>query len=100
MSKCIQYINEQKLTYFDWNAQNDDATGQEYTSDQLVAHAVENVRAVNGNVVLLMHDGRNKTATAKSLPELIQKLREAEYDLLPITEKTPLVQHVAYDSVG
>ncbi len=100
MRKCIQYVNEQKLTYFDWNAQNDDATGRGYTSSQLVSHAVENVRAAGKNVVLLMHDGREKAATAKSLPELIRKLKEAEYDLLPITEKTPLVQHVAYDSVG
>lgn len=100
MEKCIRFVNEQELTYFDWNAQNDDATGREYTPAQLVSRAVENVRAAGRNVVLLMHDGREKTATAKSLPELIRKLREAGYDLLPVTEKTPLVQHVAYDSVG
>lgn len=96
MKKCIQYINKKGLTYFDWNAQNDDATGEAYTASQLVAHAMENVRKAGKNVVLLMHDEKTKTATAKSIPKLIRELRGAGYDILPITEKTPLVQHVSY----
>lgn len=100
MKKCIQYINKKGLTYFDWNAQNDDATGQEYTASQLVEHAMKSVSRAGENVVLLMHDEKTKTATAKSIPRLIRELREAGYDILPITEKTPLVQHVSYEFVG
>lgn len=100
MKKCIRYINQSELTYFDWNAQNDDATGEKYTPKQLVSHAMARVRLAGRNVVLLLHDEKTKTATAQSLPVLIKQLKNAEYDILPITEKTPLVQHVSYDSVG
>ncbi len=94
MRKCIRYIKKKGLTYFDWNAQNDDATGKEYSSSQLVDHAMSSVRAAGENVVLLMHDEKTKTATAESLPELIQTLKEEGYDILPITEDTKPVQHM------
>ena len=32
MKECIRYLNQSGLTYFDWNAQNDDATGKSYTA--------------------------------------------------------------------
>ena len=94
MKKCIRYVKKKGLTYFDWNAQNDDATGKAYTSDQLVEHAMGSVRAAGDNVVLLMHDEETKTATAESLPELIQTLKAEGYDILPITKDTKLVQHM------
>ena len=100
MKECIRYLNQSDLTYFDWNAQNDDATGKSYTADQLVEHALRNVKAAGSNVVLLMHDEQTKTATAESLPKLIKQLKNAGYDILPITDKTPLVQHVSKDSVS
>lgn len=97
MKKCIQYIHKKKITYFDWNAQNDDATGEVYTATQLVSRAMKGVEKAGDNVVLLMHDEKAKAATAESIPELIRKLKDAGYDILPITGKTPLVQHVSYD---
>ena len=50
MKECIRYLNQSGLTYFDWNAQNDDATGKSYTADQLVEHALRNVKAAGSNV--------------------------------------------------
>ncbi len=100
MKECIRYLNQSGLTYFDWNAQNDDATGKSYTASQLVEHAMSSVKAAGNNVVLLMHDEQTKTATAQSLPKLIRQLKNAGYDILPITDATPLVQHVSKDSVG
>jgi hypothetical protein len=47
-----------------------------------------------------MHDEQTKTATAESLPKLIRQLKTAGYDILPITDETPLVQHISYDSVS
>ena len=44
MKECIRYLNQSGLTYFDWNAQNDDATGKSYTASQLVEHAMKNVK--------------------------------------------------------
>jgi peptidoglycan/xylan/chitin deacetylase (PgdA/CDA1 family) len=100
MKKCIRFVTKEGLTYFDWNAQNDDATGTSYTASQLVSHAMTSVRNAGQNVVLLMHDEQTKTATAESLPKLIRQLKTAGYDILPITDETPLVQHISYDSVS
>jgi peptidoglycan/xylan/chitin deacetylase (PgdA/CDA1 family) len=100
MKKCIRFVTKEGLTYFDWNAQNDDATGVSYTASQLVSHAMTSVRNAGQNVVLLMHDEQTKTATAESLPKLIRQLKTAGYDILPITDETPLVQHISYDSVS
>ena len=47
-----------------------------------------------------MYDEQTKTATAESLPKLIKQLKNAGYDILPITDKTSLVQHVSKDSVS
>lgn len=94
MKKCIRYIKKKGLTYFDWNAQNDDATGKPYSSSQLVERAMKSVKAAGENVVLLMHDEKTKTATAESLPELIQILKEEGYDILPITKETKPVRHM------
>lgn len=100
MSKCIQYVNKKGITYFDWNAQNDDATGKTYTPSQLTSRAMRSVKAAGENVVLLMHDERTKTATAESLPELIRRLKNANYDILPITTRTQPVQHVKFNPAG
>ena len=61
---------------------------------------MKNVKMAGDNVVLLMHDEQTKTATAEALPTLIKRLKNAGYDILPITDKTPLVQHVSKDSVS
>lgn len=98
MRQCINYLNEQGIIYFDWNAQNDDATteGKDYTAKQLLEAAMNSIHQSGDNVVLLMHDEQTKAETAKALPSLIKKLKSENYDILPITEDTPLVQHVSY----
>ncbi len=100
ISKCIKYLNEQGIVYFDWNAQNGDVAGKAYTASQLVSMSFDDINQDGDNVVLLMHDEGSKAETAKSIPQLIKKLKAAKYDILPITDATELVQHVKYDSVN
>ena len=45
-----------------------------------------------------MHDMQSRHTTVESLQQLIDTLKEEGYELLPIDENTPLIQHVPYDT--
>lgn len=89
----ISYLQEQGITYFDWNALNGDAVSEELPPDKLINNIMKNVRR-NKTSVVLMHDLQSRYTTVESLQSLIDTLKEEGYTILPIDEDTPLVQHV------
>lgn len=89
----IECLNENDITYFDWNALNGDAVSEELSPDTLISNVMKNVRQ-NKTSVVLMHDLQSRYTTVESLQQLIDTLKEEGYTLLPIDENTPLVQHV------
>ncbi|MGL4740226.1 MAG: polysaccharide deacetylase family protein [Sarcina sp.] len=64
------------ITSVDWNAENGDATGKTYTSQQLVQNAINQSKGKN-HVVLLMHDVKGNTVQA--LPQIIQYYKSQGY---------------------
>ena len=52
----------------------------------------------NDTSVVLMHDIQSRHNTVESLQGLIDVLKEEGYEILPIDENTPLVQHVPYNT--
>lgn len=98
METFIQFLNQEEVTYFDWNVECGDATSNNYTTDEMVANVMKDVVKFNTSVVL-MHDAENKPNTVAALPVIIKKLQKMDVQLLPIDENTRLVQHVAADSV-
>lgn len=97
MEECIAYLNEQGIVYYDWNALNGDAVSEELSPTQLVDNIMESVRR-NDTSIVLMHDMQSRHTTVESLQLLIDTLQEEGYEILPIDEDTPLIQHVPYDS--
>lgn len=97
IDKCIDYLNEKGYVYYDWNAMNDDATGETYTASELNQHVMEYVRNNPGDSIVLLHDLETHESTVEALPKLIDELREKGYTLLPITSDTPPVQHHTKD---
>lgn len=97
MQECIAYLNEQGITYYDWNALNGDAVTNELSADKLIDNIMTSVRQNNTSIVL-MHDMQSRHTTVESLQGLIDTLKEEGYEILPIDEDTPLIQHVPYDS--
>lgn len=97
MQECIGYLNEQGIRYYDWNALNGDAVSAELTPDKLVENIMTSVRQNNTSIVL-MHDMQSRHTTVESLQQLIDILKEEGYELLPIDENTPLIQHVPYNT--
>ena len=97
MQECIAYLNERGIRYYDWNALNGDAVSAELTPDKLIENIMTSVRQNNTSIVL-MHDMQSRHTTVESLQQLIDTLKEEGYELLPIDENTPLIQHVPYDT--
>ena len=97
IEECIAYLNEEGITYYDWNALNGDAVTEELSTDKLIDNIMTSVRQ-NDTSVVLMHDIQSRHNTVESLQGLIDVLKEEGYEILPINENTPLVQHVPYNT--
>ncbi|MGN0395666.1 MAG: polysaccharide deacetylase family protein [Coprococcus sp.] len=92
MSELIDYVNDQGLIYFDWNALNSDAVSGNLPPEQLVDNIMKDAIKYD-DVVILMHDLGNRHTTVESIPLLVDTLRKAGYEILPIDENTPLIRH-------
>ena len=66
MSEFIRFLNEEGVTYFDWNVSSGDATSQAYTADELLNNVLTDVPKYKTSVVL-MHDSNTKSTTVEAL---------------------------------
>ncbi|MCR5700591.1 MAG: polysaccharide deacetylase [Lachnospiraceae bacterium] len=94
----IAYLNEHNINYYDWNALSGDAIDSSLSSDRLVENIMRDVRD-NDDSIVLMHDLQTTHATVESLQKLIDTLKSEGYEILPIDENTPLIQHVSCNSI-
>lgn len=96
MREFITYLNEQGVTYFDWNVSSGDATSQAYTAEELIQNVMGDVTKYKTSVVL-MHDAATKTTTVDGLASLIEQLQSMGAHILPIDEDTTPIQHVSIE---
>ncbi len=87
-------LEEQGITYFDWNVAAGDATEGGLSADQIVSNCLQGIEKREVSVVL-MHDAASRYTTVQALPRLIEALQEMDgVEILPITDETPVIQHV------
>jgi peptidoglycan/xylan/chitin deacetylase (PgdA/CDA1 family) len=98
MAEFVQILNNDGITYFDWNVSAGD-TASDYSADDIVSNVTEGVSHYKTSVVLL-HDGENKSTTVEALGSLIKALQEMDCEILPIDENTNVIQYIKADSVG
>ena len=98
MSEFVHILNQNKITYFDWNVSAGDAAGT-YTVSDVVTNVTTGVSKYKTSVVLL-HDGVNKAVTVEAISPLINSLMEMDVEILPIDSETKLIQYIKADSVG
>lgn len=90
---CIQFLDEEGITFFDWNVSSGDATGNGYPANVIADNVLTGIKEFENSIVLL-HDASSKDATVESLPIIIEKLLSMDdVMILPLTETTELVQH-------
>ncbi len=95
MHELIDYLNEQDITYFDWNISSGDASGGYISKDAILRNCLDTLSEYK-TAVILMHDASNKNTTVEALPELIEKIKAMEDTVIvPVTEDTEPIQHIS-----
>lgn len=95
MQELIAYLNDMGIIYYDWNIASGDATQEYISAEQIVRNCLNQLNHSGSNIIL-MHDAVEKTTTVDALPALLEAILEMEDTvILPITDDTVPVQHIA-----
>lgn len=95
MQELIEYLTDIGITYFDWNVASGDAVSRTLPAETIVNNCLSGIEKQKESVIL-MHDASNKETTIKALPQIIEAIQEqGDAELLPITDETVPVQHIA-----
>ena len=97
MAEFVHILNEEQITFFDWNVSAGDAAF-DYSVDDIVNNVTKGIANYKTSVVLL-HDGADKSTTAEALGPLIEALGDMGAEVLPIDENTDVIQYIKADSV-
>lgn len=97
MIEFINVLNQEQITYFDWNVSAGDAANH-YTKEEVLDNVLEGVAKYKTSVVLL-HDNENKSTTVEALGTLIESLKNQGAQILPIDEDTNIIQYIKAESV-
>lgn len=80
-------------TYFDWNSDSGDASGNNIPAEVLVKNSIESVERAGGAAVLLLHDSPEKSTTEQALPQIIEYFLERGYTFAALDESAPKFHH-------
>lgn len=80
-----EQIEQMGYVYYDWNALNGDAEGNNKSVEYLLKRFDETSRGYNV-IISLMHDTNAKQTTADSLPEIIERLIRDGYQFKRLDE--------------
>lgn len=95
MNELISYLDEQDITYFDWNISSGDASSSYISTDAILRNCLSQLTKFD-ECIILMHDASNKGTTVQALPTLIEQIQAMEDTIIvPITEDTELIQHIS-----
>lgn len=94
MQELIAWLNENDITYFDWNTASGDAVSGQLSKEIIVENCMEKLDS-QSECMILMHDAAEKNTTVEALPEIISQVRmRGDACFLPITDETKPVQHL------
>lgn len=97
MYELIEYLDEQDMTYFDWNIVSGDATSDYIGSGDIIRNCTQRLREFD-EAIILMHDAAEKRSTVEALPGLIEQIQAMEdTKIVPITDDTEPIHHISND---
>lgn len=97
--EIVGEMTRRGFEYYDWNAYDHDSENGDYTTEQMVNYAVDEVmQSSRTDAVLLMHDTYGKEQTAEALPSIIKKLQAEGIAIKPITNSSRPVHFEVSDS--
>jgi len=97
MYDLIAYLDEQDITYFDWNISSGDASSSYISKEAIISNCISNLPQYQESIIL-MHDASDKNTTVEALPALIERIQAMDNTVIvPITEDTEPIQHISSD---
>ncbi|MEZ3508252.1 MAG: polysaccharide deacetylase [Lachnospiraceae bacterium] len=97
MHELISYLDEQDISYFDWNVSSGDASSAYISPDNIVRNCTANLWKYE-EAIILMHDAYEKKTTVEALPALIEAIQAMEdTKIVPITDDTEPIHHISND---
>lgn len=97
MHELIDYLDDQDMSYFDWNISSGDAASAYISSGDIIRNCTVNLRDYD-EAIILMHDASDKNSTVEALPGLIETIQAMEdTKILPITDDTERIHHISND---
>ena len=89
--EIINEMNRRGYTYFDWNVDSGDATGNGIPPQTIYNNVISGVQGKN-KAVVLMHNTNRKQTTLDILPKIIEKLQSMGYRFDVLTNQVEPVQ--------
>lgn len=97
MHELIEYLDEQDMTYFDWNIVSGDASNNYISSGDIIRNCTRKLGEFD-EAIILMHDAAEKDSTVEALPGLIEQIQAMEdTKIVPITDDTEPIHHISND---
>ncbi len=97
MHELIDYLEEQDMSYFDWNVSSGDASSAYISSEAIVRNSTARLREFH-EAIILLHDAADKDSTVEALPKLIEQIQAMEdTKIVPITDDTEAIHHISND---
>lgn len=94
MQELIAWLNENDITYYDWNVASGDAVSGHLPKETIVNNCVTGI-GTQTEYMILLHDAADKRSTVEALPEIISEIRMGgDVSFCPITDETVPIQHV------
>ncbi len=95
MRELIAYLDDQDMSYFDWNISSGDAASGYISPDTIIRNCTAKLQDYD-EAIILLHDASEKDSTVEALPELIETIRAMDdTKILPITEDTERIHHIS-----
>ncbi len=97
MHELIAYLEEQDMSYYDWNVSSGDASSAYINPEAIVRNSTARLQEFH-EAIILMHDASDKNSTVEALPKLIEQIQAMEdTKIVPITDDTEAIHHISND---
>ena len=95
IGSIVQEMKNRGFVYYDWNVSSGDASGKNYSSEQIASNILKGCQGHN-RAIILCHNSKPKRATLEAMPTVIEELKAQGYrfaaldeSVLPIKFKLP-----------
>ncbi len=86
------FLQEQGVVYQDWNVIAANGTTDNVTKEEMIRSVMDGVARYDTSIVL-MYDSVDKKMTADSLGDIIDQLKAAGYEILPLDSNVVSIHH-------